>query len=488
MVSGARLLAVCLVCCVAGLVGSPVAALGEGSAPGEGSAMPSPFEGSLMVSGVLGSEEALHVQAAEEAKRAEEARRRSPEAVSLREESRTKFENLNSEQAGKVAGEAFPEVVNSPAGGPPRLPAGQKIVGFPSDSIAQVDLGGGKWGVIEATEPMAVRTSSGQRAPIDLSLNQVGNVFEPATPAVGVLIPKRLSDSAQLPAMSLSLTPVDAQGSPLGGSEGAVDGASVLYANTQTDSDTLVKPTTGGFEADTLLRSPESPGQLYFRVGLPEGASLVQSQSGVGFVEVVVEGAAVAMIRPPSARDAAGASVPVSMSVNGDLLALTVASHSGEYQWPILVDPELVKIKDNTISEASNWGIQAEQESKFKHNWASNTVEQYNLGSNNTTEYTQAQYYTQGESKIYKVEAESAGNVSKGRAALQLTHEGGVEVESIVAKTLPGVQPLHRFARTRNAQPRVVAKEMRRGSGWKRLNPPRQRTVFLVLCGTRMCI
>jgi hypothetical protein len=176
----------------------------------------------------------------------------------LREASRTKFENLNTEQAGKVAGEAFPGLVNTPAGGPPRLPTGQKIVGFPSDSIAQVDLGGGKRGVIEATEPMAVQSSSGQRTPIDLSLSQVGNVFEPATPAVGVSIPQRLSAGVQLPVLNVSLTPVDAHGSPLGGSEGALTGAGVMYANTQTDSDTLVKPTTGGFEADTLLRSVES--------------------------------------------------------------------------------------------------------------------------------------------------------------------------------------------------------------------------------------
>jgi DNA-binding beta-propeller fold protein YncE len=405
-----------------------------GEASGEGSALPSPFEGQLMVPGALGSEEALRVQAAEEAKQAEEAERNSPEAVSLREASRTKFENLNTEQAGKVAGEAFPGLVNTPAGGPPRLPAGQEIVGFPSDSIAQVDLGGGKHGVIEATEPMAVQSSSGRRTPIDLSLSQVGDVFEPATPAVGVSIPKRLSAGVELPVLNVSLTPVDAHGSPLGGSEGALTGSGVMYANTQTDSDTLVKPTTAGFEADTLLRSVESPGQLYFRVGLPEGASLVQSQTAPGLVKVMVEGAAVAMIRPPSARDVAGASVPVSMSVNGDLLALTVASHSGEYQWPISVDPELAKIKDNTISEASNWHVQAEQETKFKHFWASNTVEQYNLGSNSPGEFTQAAYYTQGESKIYRVEAQSAGTVSKGRAKLQLVHAGAVEQTATIAE------------------------------------------------------
>ena len=71
----------------------------------------------------------------------------------------------------------------------------------------------------------------------------------------------------------LSLTPASAQGAPLGGSEGVVDGASVLFANTETDTDTVVRPTTLGFEASTVLRSVDSPQQLLYRVGLPTGAS-----------------------------------------------------------------------------------------------------------------------------------------------------------------------------------------------------------------------
>jgi hypothetical protein len=69
-----------------------------------------------------------------------------------------------------------------------------------------------------------------------------------------------------------------AGGPPLGGSEGSLDGATVFYANTQTDIDTVVKPMTGGFDVKSVLRSVESPEQLHFRVGLPEGASLAQAK------------------------------------------------------------------------------------------------------------------------------------------------------------------------------------------------------------------
>ncbi len=318
-------------------------------------------------------------------------------------------------------------MIDHSVGGPPALAAGQKILSFPSDNVAQVEFGGEGRGVIEALEPMAVETSEGHRMPIDLSLSEAGGGFEPATPAVGVKIPKRLGDGVQIPALSLLLTPVDAQSSTLAGSEGSVVGAGVLYANTQTDSDTFVKPTTAGFEADTLLRSVESPEVLYFRVGLPEGASLVQVHGASGPVEIVVEGQTVALVRSPSATDAVGTSVPVSMSVTGDVLALTVASHTGEYQWPIEVDPELVSIEDNATGENSNWAVTAEKPENFGHTWHGSTLELWALGGYNDGERDIATYLTQGESKIYKVEADTVDHVAKGKAILGLAHAGKYE-------------------------------------------------------------
>ena len=198
-----------------------------------------------------------------------------------------KFANLDSEQAMAVAGEAFPEVVDRRLGGPPSLPAGQSIAAYPDDFAAQVDLGGGMRGLVETLEPMAIETAPGERLPIDLSLGEAGGVFEPVRPAVGVVIPQRLGDGVQVPALGLSLTPVGVEGSPLSGAAGVVDGASVFYANTQTDTDTLVKPTTTGFVTDSMLRSASSVERLYFRVGMPSGASLVPAKSGSGGAEIM---------------------------------------------------------------------------------------------------------------------------------------------------------------------------------------------------------
>jgi hypothetical protein len=167
--------------------------------------------------------------------------------------------------------------------------------------VALVELPNGKQGVVASMTPIAVEVGSGGRIPVDLALSQAGNVFEPAASAVGVRIPRRLGAGVQLADNGVSLTPVSETGAPLGGSEGSVQGATVFYANTESDADTVVKPTSVGVELDTMLRSVDSPGQLSFRVGLPEGASLMAAASGSGAIQVVEDGVVVASVLPPSA-------------------------------------------------------------------------------------------------------------------------------------------------------------------------------------------
>jgi len=400
-----RLLAVSLVFCVAGLVGSSAAAFGEGTSSGKGVGSSPLLESPLVVPGVQPLDEGQQLRAAEEAKRS------SPEAVLAREESRTKYENLNPEQAEKVAAEAFSKVINEPAGGPPKLSAGQSIVSYPANNAAQVDLPEGKRGVIESSVPIALEASPGHRVPVDLGLTEVGGAFEPRTPVVGLRIPKRLGEGVQLAGSGVSLTPVDAQGAPLGGSEGVVDGATVFYGGTGTDSDTVVKPTTAGFETDTLLRSVESPSTLSFHVGLPEGASLVSAKDGSGTVSIVDEGAVIAALPAPTAHDAEGTVVPVSMTVSTGTVVLSVAQHAGDYRYPIVVDPTVVdsRIVSGGIGLASNW--------QSEHNY---TLTQWVNGStleNTTTtaevgEFGLWGYETHGESRIYAFTAETAATTS----------------------------------------------------------------------------
>jgi RHS repeat-associated protein len=378
-----------------------------------GSAQASPGAGGVLSGGSLelsGSQLAGGASVGE----VEEVRRSSPEAVVAREESQRKYEGLSASGAAALEQEAFPELADEAAGGPPRLPSGVSVAGYPSDYVAQLELGGGKRGVVDSSTPMAMETSPGQRAPIDLGLVESGGVFRPAAPLVGVQIPARLAGGVQLAESGVSFTPANGEGVALGGSEGSVVGTSVLYANTQTDTDTVVKPTTAGFDLDSVLRSMESPGQLSFRVGLPEGARL--AGAGAGEVRVVKEGATLALIAAPSARDAAGTFVPVSMSFSGDVLSVSV-DRSLEYQYPILVDPTVI---DGQLDEGgppldrpSNWREEPAPPSPFhfKEDYGEQRLIDYDEGTAYAREEWGAMAYeTQGVSHVYGLVTETAAS------------------------------------------------------------------------------
>jgi streptogramin lyase len=431
MWTGTRSLTVLMTCCVVGLVSSPVTAVGDSSLSVEGTGASLSLESSLVVPGSLTEGEQLQAQ--------EQAKLANPEAVAAREESRTKYEGLSAEKAVDLASEVFPKIVGDPAGGPPSLPAGQQITGYLSDNAASVNVGGGGQAVLESSEPIAMETSSGQHTPLDLSLGDDGSSFRPVAPVVAVSISKRLGDGVDLPGVGVSLTPVDGSGSPLGGSEGVVDGASVLYANTETDTDALVKPTTTGFEADTLLRSVDSPQQLFFHVGMPTGASIVQAKDGSGAVQVVKEHAVIATILSPDAHDAAGTAVPVSMSLSGETLALSVDDHSGEYQYPVAVDPE-VKGEDSQLvaigSKRSNWEFYTSNgkggsSANFASSEAGGILKTYGVHEYKEGESASWVYQTRGVSKIYEFNGETEASNKEDRieSIVELQHEGGLTEE-----------------------------------------------------------
>jgi DNA-binding beta-propeller fold protein YncE len=402
--------------CLASADGTP-----EFSPPSEATATSSPLNGSLVVAG--SPLESELVQAEYEAKLA------NPETIAVREASRTKYENLDTEQAAKVDGEAFPAVIGEPAGGPPKLPVGESITSYVGDNAALLDLGEGKHGVLESLAPIAVQTGPGQRVPVDLGLRDAGGAFEPATPVVGVRIPRRLGEGVSLGSSGVSLTPVDGSGSSLGGSEGAVDGASVFFAGTQTDMDTVVKPTTLGFETDTMLRSVESQQELYFKVGVPDGARLVQASEGSGNVEVIDKGAAIATVITPSAHDAAGSVVPVSMTASGDVLTLTVDHRAGKYQYPIEVDP-YVKDDEQVAGKGqpTNWKFCvnystacAHEEGPFRSTgWGGEALVDQARSKYVANETSAFVYQTQGESRIFQFSAYLSGE------------NAGANIESVI--------------------------------------------------------
>lgn len=292
-----------------------------------------------------------------------EARRMTPVVIGEREASRTRFTGMTSSAAAHLAAQAFPSTVEQPAGGLPPLGPGARIIGYPSDHAASLLLPHGQHGVVESAQPMAMEVAAHRRAPIDLRPSAVAGGFKPRATVVPVRIPDRLAQGVALPSLGLSLTPLGSNGRPSAGANGHVDGASVFYANSGTDADTLVKPTASGFEEDTMLRSADSPRQLAFKIGLPAGAKLARGRSGV--VSVVKDGQAMATIPSPTAQDAEGLSVPVAVSVSGDLLRLTVSDRGASYRYPIAVDPTVI---DNWMlfeTQKNNWITYTENPQAF---------------------------------------------------------------------------------------------------------------------------
>ncbi len=396
--------------------GSPIAQASVGrQAPAPGLDLDS-----IMVPGVQPLDEG------QQALDSQQARHTSSAAYVTRLRSRTEFEHLGAARATQVAREAFPRAIDTRDGGTPALPSGDRLLRYSSPHIAQLSIPGHARAVIESLGSMARPSASGGFEPIDLALNENGSSFAPASPEVGIRIAKHLDDGVQASASGVSLTPVDAGGGALHGAEGSLQGASVVYANTQADTDTIAKPTISGFELSSILRSENSPNELYYRVGLPSGASLVQHQ-GHGPVQVVSDGATLGLVEPPAAVDASGMSVPVTMGVRGDLLSVSVQDTSNEYQYPMEVDPEYIEVRDRSLTGGvfpvekpkegeTNWIPYHSAGLTEEHTYTKN----YSCGANrewceqlwyiepnreyNASEWAGLQYKTKGQSTVYNVE------------------------------------------------------------------------------------
>jgi DNA-binding beta-propeller fold protein YncE len=367
--------------------------------------MPSPLSGSLVVAGSLAEPELEQAQA--------QTLRLTPAAVRAREVSQTAYEHLDAPRARALARRLFPRLIDESAGGLPQLPAGATITKIPADNIAQVTLSGGKHAVLESFAPIALETARGRHTLIDLHLHEANGAFAPILSPVGLRIPKRLGEGVDLGRTGVSLTPVAAGGAALAGSGGEVQGATVSYANTQTDADTLVKPTTSGFSMETLLRAADSPRELHYRVGLPLGAWLRVAPGGSP-VDVLQGSERIATVLAPTAHDAEGIPVPVTMSVSGDTLSVTVASLAG-YTLPVVVDPTAEDtIWQNESIYRTEWyfehygaGFGSEKEHPEGGSWTENIYSGHNPG-----EWGGLFYSTRGASKIVQAHVEGHWNDS----------------------------------------------------------------------------
>jgi RHS repeat-associated protein len=363
----------------------------------------------------------------------------TPEAQDLRSASQTEFEGLSAAGAEGVANSAFASVVDDPDGGPPVLPEGESITGFPSDYAASIAFVEGQHAVLESSAPVATEVPGGGYVPLNLHPRAVNGGYEAVTAStgVGVRAGDRLSEGVSLAGIGLSLTPVTQTGAPLE-SSGVPDGASVFYGDSEdqqagiVDLDSLVKLDAHGFREDALLRSERAPSKLYYRVGLPQGATL--AQEGSGSVVVVAAGRPIAVIAT-AAQDAEGTQVPVSVSLADDLLVLDVEHAAGQYRMPIEVDPTVSEGEDmGRYQMGRNWEFEAESPkdifTNFEPKYGEHGMEDHDPYGREYTkeEFGSFAYQTGGESRIYEFVSRSYNkNPATISSTVFIRGEGGVE-------------------------------------------------------------
>ena len=128
-------------------------------------------------------------------------------------------------------------------------------------------------------------------------------------------------------------------------------GDAVLVANTATDADTLTRPAGGGIETFTQIRSADAPEDYSWTVALP-GQESLRSRPDGGAEVVGANGAIIATVDTPWAKDATGRPVPTTLSVSGDTITMHVAHAGDNFTYPIVADPWW---KPKWIGEVAGW-------------------------------------------------------------------------------------------------------------------------------------
>lgn len=187
--------------------------------------------------------------------------------------------------------------------------------------------------LLESSIPLRAEAPSGQAEPVDLSLEHSEGSLQPAAPLVDVDIPHELGDGIKFPELGVT---IELAGAPEERTPSTVDQSVGFFPNVATDSDLGVALTPTGVETLTQLRSADSPHTQTFNLELPPGATLKASEDGGA---TIVRGEETLLgVAAPTAIDANGAKVPVSLDVSGDSLTLTV-SPGESAKTPILLDP-----------------------------------------------------------------------------------------------------------------------------------------------------
>jgi NHL repeat len=248
--------------------------------------------------------------------------------------------DLGRDEALELLGAVFGPALQNPAGIYDEL----DVEEFHADNVAviasgeQPDAGSeaapsDEPTLLTSTIPLATRNSAGEREAVDLSLTHVRDELQPVNPLVDVGIPGQLDQGISLPDTDIEISLVNA---PADRAPSIAEKSTAFFPNVAPDTDLTIAPTPDGVETLTQLRSPDAPRSQTFELSLPGDAELVDGEAGGA--KVIQDGKAIVVIPPPTAYDAKGTEVPVSLNISGNSMTV-MASPPEDASYPVLVDP-----------------------------------------------------------------------------------------------------------------------------------------------------
>jgi hypothetical protein len=357
-VTAARRLAVCLACCVAGILLVWPGLAGAGGREGSGSPRRVRVRGSLG-EGPFPPLLQRHAKTRLPRRPLDSAKDRAQLAAS-----RMSFHGMTALASERLLGHDFGSWLAAVSANPARSVAAKgTVMRYLGDSRALVRTAHGL-NLETSSVPLRVGRSRESERPVDLSLRQTPSAFVAVNPLQAVSVSRRLSGGVAVGSAGVRVIP---QGADVVGS--AIDGQDVFFADVAPDEDAVIAPTIRGADLSTVLRSQMSPERIVYHVALPSGATL---QAADGGALIVRDGKALARLPEPVAHDAQGTAVHVTMEVFGDEIVVTVALRGRSVDYPVLVDPEVVDITES----AEHWMFRGEGTGSFPSKGSPMTVEQ----------------------------------------------------------------------------------------------------------------
>jgi hypothetical protein len=207
---------------------------------------------------------------------------------------------------------------------------------FRSDHVAVIapEHLGDAPGLVSSLLPLRTVDDSGERALVNLDLERAEGSLQPANPLVDVEIPTELSAGIELPGAGVS---IDVGSGQIDRTASEVGDSTAFFPNIRPDSDFVVSAIPTGIETYTQLRSADAPNSETFNLSV-EGDGQLRA-TDAGGAEIVDAGGKIRLaVSAPTAFDAQGDQVPVSLEVNGN--SITVSAEPAEdTAYPVLVDP-----------------------------------------------------------------------------------------------------------------------------------------------------